>query len=302
MTFVEPDQTTASTLSTQRTRRSQTALGAAAARAAHLIVDDEPYIFIDTLAATLLGEQADELIDYHRNYGSHVVLTGARTQVTCRSHVTEQCVVDGARRGITQYVILGAGLDSFAYRSELTGAVRVFEVDHPATQEWKRGRLSTADIPVPAGVTYVGVDFETDALAERLAAHGFDPNQPSIVSWLGVTMYLTEATIGQTLEVVGSFAPGTEIIADYMVPAELRDETGQAYVDLVAPTTAEQGEPWLTFLSPDAMSALLEDHGFSACKALWQRDVGGPAMWDRTDALRPAALSVIAHATVCARD
>ena len=117
---------------------SLTALTAAAARAAHLIVDGEPVIFADTLAEAMLGERAEEFIAYHRAHGTHPVLAGARTQVTCRSRYAEDSLARGIEGGIGQYVLLGAGLDSFAYRSPLAGQVRVFEVDHPATQEHKR--------------------------------------------------------------------------------------------------------------------------------------------------------------------
>ncbi len=149
---------------------SQTALMAAAARAAHLIVDHEPVIFADELAATLLGEQADELISYHRVHGTHLVLSCARAQVLCRSRFTEDHLAACVRSGLTQYVILGAGLDSFAYRTE--SAVRVFEVDHPATQQWKRRQLAAARIPVPDSVSFVAMDFERDQLAGRLAWRG----------------------------------------------------------------------------------------------------------------------------------
>ena len=117
---------------------SLTALTAAAARAAHLIVDNEPVIFADTLAQAMLGERAEELISYHLAHGTHPVLASARAQVTCRSRYAEDRLADAIGRGIGQYVLLGAGLDSFAYRSPLAGRVRVFEVDHPATQEYKR--------------------------------------------------------------------------------------------------------------------------------------------------------------------
>src|SRR6201994_3932513 len=110
---------------------SNTALTAAAARAAHLIVDDEPRIFADPLAARLLGDQADELIRYHTLHGTHPVLSGARVQVACRSRYTEDALARAVGTGVLQYVIVGAGLDSFAYRSALAGRVRVFEVDHP---------------------------------------------------------------------------------------------------------------------------------------------------------------------------
>jgi methyltransferase (TIGR00027 family) len=275
------------------TRSSQTALLAAAARAAHLIVDAEPYIFADTLAATLLDDRADEFIDYHRNHGRHVVLAGARAQVICRSRYAEGRV--SASRA-DQYVILGAGLDSFAYRS--TSPMRVFEVDHPATQALKRDNLARAGIAVPDTARFVPVDFETDDLVRQLVAAGFDRYRPAVVAWLGVTMYLTRAAISQTLAVIGNFTPGSELIVDHMLPTELRDEAGQTYVDLVAPGAAERGEPWLSFLAPADMSALLSGSGFTDVRHANQRDAIDAPLWNRTDVLRPAALSMLTRATV----
>ena len=279
---------------------SQTALTAAAARAAHLIVDREPVIFADDLAATLLGEQAEELISYHRLHGTHLVLSSARAQVVCRSRFTEDHLAACAGDGVTQYVILGAGLDSFAYRTARAtdGPDRIFEVDHPGTQDWKRAHLAAAGIGEPDRVSFVPVDFERDSLAGRLGQAGFDPARPALVSWLGVTMYLTQAAISQTLAEIGGFAPGTQLITDYMLPPGLRDEAGATYAGLVAPAAAERGEPWLTFLAPGDMTALLEQHGFGLIEHVHQRDSIPAALWDRTDSLRPAALSVLARATV----
>jgi O-methyltransferase involved in polyketide biosynthesis len=121
---------------------SQTALAAAAARAAHLVVDQEPLIFRDPVAADLIGEPGAEMVGYHRRSGDHIVLAGTRAQVSVRSRYTEQRLAELADRGLTQYVLLGAGLDSFAYRSPLAGRLRVFEVDHPASQRWKRDLLA----------------------------------------------------------------------------------------------------------------------------------------------------------------
>ncbi len=279
---------------------SQTALTAAAARAAHLIVNGEPVIFADDLAAVLLGEQADEFISYHRAHGTHLVLSSARAQVLCRSRFTEDRLAACIRDGTTQYVILGAGLDSFAYRTQqdVRGLARVFEVDHPGTQQWKRDHLAAAGIPVPDRVRFVAMDFERDSLAGSLRQAGFDPARPALVSWLGVTMYLTAAAISQTLAEIGGFAPGTQLITDYMLPNDLRDEAGHTYAGLVAPAAAERGEPWLTFFAPDDMSALLEGHGFGAVEHVRQRDSIPAALWDRTDSLRPADLSVLARAAI----
>ena len=272
---------------------SLTAFTAAAARAAHLVVDDDPPIFADTLAEAMLGERAGELIGFHRAHGTHPILSGARAQVTCRSRYTEDSLADGIRRGIGQYVMLGAGLDSFARRSHLASQIQVFEIDHPATQEWKR-RIA----PVPENVRFVPVDFSRDSLRERLRQAGFDFTAPAFVSWLGTTMYLEESAIEQTLAVTGGFAPGSEIIVDYMLPAGLRDAAGDSYAEQVGQALAERGEPWLSLFAPDDMAALLRRHGFGPVRDVRQRDMIPAAAWDRTDSLRPADLSRIAHAQV----
>jgi methyltransferase (TIGR00027 family) len=274
---------------------SLTAFTAAAARAAHLIVDDDPPIFADTLAQAMLGERAEELIGFHRAHGTHPILAGARAQVTCRSRYTEDSLAEGIGRGIGQYVILGAGLDSFASRSRLAGQIRVFEIDHPATQDWKR-RIA----PVPENVRFVPVDFTRDSLHDRLRQVGFDFAAPAFVSWLGTTMYLAESAIEQTLAVIGGFAPGSEIIVDYTLPAGLRDAAGDSYAEQVGQASAEWGEPWLSLFTPDEAAARLRRHGFGPVRDVRQRDMIPAAAWDRTDSLRPADLSRIAHARISA--
>jgi methyltransferase (TIGR00027 family) len=250
---------------------SRTALTAAAARAAHLVVDREPIIHSDPLAEPLLGDLAEELLAYHRKSGDHPILAGARAQVVCRSRVVEDLV-----GGFERYVLLGAGLDSFAYRSN---GPAVVEIDRPASQEWKRQALDEAGISVPENVTYLNsvADLEEEA-------------GPTLVSWLGVTMYLTADELDATLAAL----PPCDLVADHMLPDGVRDAAGDAYVAGVGPQTAKMGEPWLSFLSPDDMAALLDKHGFDVVRQLRQRDL--PQMLDRDDSLRPAALSVITHA------
>jgi methyltransferase (TIGR00027 family) len=272
---------------------SFTAFTAAAARAAHLIVDDGPVIFADTLAAAMLGERAGELIGYHRAHGTHPVLATARAQVTCRSRYTEDNLGRGLDRGITQYVILGAGLDSFAHRGGAGTGVRVFEVDHPATQEWKRRAL-----PVPGNLRFVPLDFGLDSLADLLRLAGFDFAAAAFVSWLGVTMYLDAGAIEQTLSVIGGFAPGSEIVLDYMLPAGLRDAAGADYAEQVGRVSAERGEPWLSFFAPDETAALLRRHGFEPVRDVSQQEMVPAAVWERSDSLRPANLSRVAHAVI----
>jgi methyltransferase (TIGR00027 family) len=275
---------------------SVTALMAAAARAAHLIVDAEPRIFADTLAGALLGDRGEELISYHTLHGTHPVLSGARTQATCRSRYTEDALGRAADSGVAQYVILGAGLDSFAYRSGVAGRLRVFEVDHPATQDWKRRALST--VTIPDGVSFVAADLAADSLTGRLAAAGFDAAAPAVIGWLGVTMYLTREAIIQTLTAIAGFAAGTELIADYMLPEDMRDEAGTMYGTLVAQASAERGEPWLSVFTPDDLSDLARRCGFAAVRHVRQRDTIPGGLWKRSDSLRPADLAMLFHATV----
>ena len=277
---------------------SQTALAAAAARAAHLVVDHEPLIFRDPTAMALLGDTGEEMVGYHRRSGDHIVLAGTRTQVTVRSRYTEQRLATLAAEGLTQYVILGAGLDSFAYRSPLAGRLRVFEVDHPAGQRWKRDLLAAAHLTPPDGLTLVGVDLEAEPPTDRLAAAGFDRSAPALVSWLGVSMYLTPAAVADTLAAVGTLAAGSELVMEYALPEELRDATGRAYAEFALAVAAERGEPWLSFFAPEQLSDLLEANGLTVAEQVRQRDAVPAALWTRSDALRPLDLCRLARAVV----
>ena len=194
---------------------SQTALLSAAARAAHPLVDAEPLLHVDPLAATLLGAAAGEMISYHRLQGDHPILSSARVMVTCRARFTEERVLAAARTGVRQHVVLAAGLDSFAYRRPAGLDLHVFEVDRAATQRWKRDRLAEAGIEEPTDVHFVAADLDDVDLADLLAGHGLDLDRAAAVSWLGCTMYLQPSAVARTLTQLGGFAPGTEVMFDY---------------------------------------------------------------------------------------
>jgi len=266
---------------------SLTAFTAAAARAAHRMVDGPPRIFDDELAETMLGDRAAELLSYHQLHGDHPILAGARAQVICRARLAEERAAHA-----DQYILLGAGLDTYAYRTTLH--TRVFEVDHPATQRWKRQRLAEAGIAEPETVVYVPLDFEAERLDSALRQAGLDPDSPAVVAWLGVVMYLTQPAIERTLAALATLAPGSELVVDYMVPEELRDDDGRLYAAQVAKMTAEQGEPWRSVFTPAQLSSLLETYGWSNIVHIGQHDV--PELADRADALRPSTLARIAHA------
>jgi methyltransferase (TIGR00027 family) len=277
---------------------SRTALATAAARAAHLVVDREPWIFEDRLAVGLLGDLAHDLLAVHRDIESAEILASMRVAMTTRSRYTEDCLLEAVARGVGQYVLLGAGVDSFAYRSPLARQLRVFEVDHPATQAWKRQRLANGAISVADQVRFVGVDFGRDSLAERLLETGFDGSRPAFVSWLGVTQYLTADAIDETLEAIGGLCAGTELVMEYLVPVEMRDQAGQALADYFAPRAAAFDEPWLTFLTPADVAGLVVARGMVISDDVGRRDQIDPGLWRRSDALRPHELGRVARAVV----
>ena len=170
---------------------SRTALGAAGRRAAHQVVDGGR-VFADPLALRILGPDADAAVAEAR---ADPALRGLRLYVAMRSRFAEDAARRAIARGVRQIVVLGAGLDTFAYRVEPVEGLRVTEVDHPATQAEKRRRLAAAAIAAPSHVVYAACDFESESLAGALAASGFDAGRPSFFLWLGVVPYLTEPAI-----------------------------------------------------------------------------------------------------------
>jgi methyltransferase (TIGR00027 family) len=229
---------------------SQTAERAAVLRAAHRRLDPPP-ILDDPLAGRLVG--AARIAEMRANRASHdpMVLQRLRASIAIRSRYAEDCLREAVAHGVRQYVILGAGLDSFAYRCELPAeALRVFEVDHPATQAWKRERLAAAGIAEPARVAFVPCDFERQQLRAALVAGGVDLSRPLFVSWLGVTMYLERAAVLATLRVVAGCAPGSEIVFEYVRPIDQLPPLAAAAIEGLQTRAAAVGEPWRSAFDP----------------------------------------------------
>ena len=191
---------------------SQTALGAAMQRAAHQLLE-RPLVFEDPLALPILGLERVRWITANLERLRHPWATSLRASLVVRSRVAEDTLADAVASGTRQMVILGAGLDTFGYRNPHP-RLRVFEVDHPATQTWKRERLAAQGIAVPRSLAFVPVDFETRSLEARLDAAGLRTEAPAFFSWLGVTMYLSREAIARTLRDAGHHgAPGTTIVS-----------------------------------------------------------------------------------------
>ncbi len=241
---------------------SRTAFGAAALRAVHQEAD-EPRIFTDPLARRILGDDAplDRAWDQPR----------LRLFIAVRHRFAEDALAAAVARGTRQVVVLGAGLDTFAYRNPFPGT-RVFEVDHPATGPWKRERLAATGIEVPSSVTYVAVDFERDALAARLDEAGFDAGQPAFFLWLGVVPYLSTEAVRATLAVIAG-VPDGEVALDYVKPvAHAPVEARAARQDLVD-HVAGVGEPLRPGLESEELHGILGELGFDDIEDLGRREI-----------------------------
>jgi methyltransferase (TIGR00027 family) len=242
---------------------SRTAVLTAAARALHR-AEPPPWVLDDDLGLRLAGEEGRALAERLR-----AELPGPALQSFCRwmcvrARVPEDVVERASAEGVRQYAILGAGLDSFAYRRpDLVGRVRVFEVDHPATQAWKRRRLAELAIPCPANLAFAPVDFERQTLREGLEAAGFDAAAPAVFAWIGVTMYLTPAAIRATLATIAAGPVGTRVALTYNLPRAALRGLGRAVDTTMARVVAELGEPWISLFEPAEMEGLLRALGFA---------------------------------------
>jgi methyltransferase (TIGR00027 family) len=246
---------------------SRTAYAVAISRAAHQILD-LPRVFEDPVALTLLGPKATAEIRaaagrFNRRYARYL-----RGFLVARSRIAEDALSEAVARGVRQYVLLGAGLDTFAHRNpHLAAGLRVFEVDHPATQEWKRQLISNARLKSPASLVYVPVDFERESLAERLGANGFRADEPAFFSWLGVTMYLSREAIQETLRfVVQAKVIRSAIVFDYLTVPHRWDLLRRWGMTVLMRRMAAAGEPWRTFLDPVQLHADLTGLGFATVR------------------------------------
>jgi methyltransferase (TIGR00027 family) len=293
---------------------SFTAIASAMHRAAHLLWDDAPKIFEDTFALrlsgyeteTALGAQLDRLAaEVARSTSPQFALTlsrSIRAMIIMRARYLEDEVERAVGRGVSQYVILGAGLDSFAYRrTDLASVLRVFEVDHPATQAWKRRRLREEAIDLPPNLTLVPVDFETQSLLESLRVNGYRINVPAVFSWLGVTMYLPSDAIFSTLRTVAALAPGTEIIFQYSIPKELVDQETRRMLEAVMAVNASRGEPFKSCFEPVQLMKQVRSLGFAEVSNLNPDEAETLYFSGRTDGLRPPASEHYMRARVGSR-
>jgi methyltransferase (TIGR00027 family) len=279
-------------------KASDTAALTAMLRAAHQLIDDAPRIVDDPIAVRLVEDATPERIAARRAALLSPGLMVPRAAVVLRSRYTEDLLAEAVQRRVGQFVILGAGLDTFAYRQPaFARELEIYEVDHPATQAWKRERLAAAEIAVPDNLRWAPIDFEEQTLAAGLEAAGFDASQPAFFSWLGVTQYLTLAAIDATLEVVAALPSPSTIVVSFMLPdADLPSEEAAA-ARVIAEDAATKGEPWLTRISPMQLAARLAKLGFREVVHLTPEEANARYFAGRQDGLRAPYVAQLISAT-----
>jgi methyltransferase (TIGR00027 family) len=261
------------------------ALRVATLRAAHQLLD-APLIFEDPLACGILGAAEEESLRSNPSRYNIPRLKGLRASLVVRSRLAEEEWARSKQRGVRQYVILGAGLDTFAYRNQDQDGSRVFEVDLPSTQEWKRNCLRAAGMKAPASLTFVPIDFEHSTLADGLGRAAFCPGEPAFFSWLGVTMYLEEEAVIRTLRFIASLAPGSGVVFDYGVLPALLSPTERSSMEFLAARAAEHGEPWKTYFDPISLVGTMRALGFSEVEDFGPEQLNERYLSRRTDGLR----------------
>jgi len=263
----------------QQGQPSRTALGAASHRAAHQVLE-RGSVFTDPLAMRILGSDADAAV---RDAETDPFRRRLRLFIAVRTRFAEDALEAAVAKGVRQLVVLGAGLDTYAYRTALRETLRIFEVDHPATQAWKRQRLDEAAIPVPGSVTFTPVDFERETLQEGLAAAGFDPTQQTFFTWLGVVPYLTEHAFLSTLGFIANLPGGAHVVFDYFnPPVSTPDQNEQAAAhETLAARVASVGEAFKSHFETDELHARLATLGFREVE-----DIGPTLIRERYFAVR----------------
>jgi methyltransferase (TIGR00027 family) len=262
-----------------------TAVRVALWRALHLHIDSPPHVFVDEVGSRLVApedgwQDRPDMGPFTRPF---------RASIVARARFVEDLVAERVADGVAQYVILGAGLDTFAQRRpELGSRLLVFEIDQPGPQAWKRQRLIDLGLGVPSFLRLVPVDFEAgDAWRDRLAAAGFDAEKPAVVASTGVSMYLTKEAVAATLRRLATLAAGSTLVMSFMLPIEMADPEIRPGIERAAAGARANGTPFVSFFTPTEMLAAAREAGFKdvrhvSAAALAQRYFAG-----RTDGLRP---------------
>jgi len=285
----------------EKEQRSKTAEFVAAVRAAHLLYD-RPVLFEDRFAIQLTSATWRVICEYRLLHWLVLkkilgALRPLHGQILGRSRYAEDQLDNAISAGVRQYVLLGAGLDSFALRrQDVLSALRVYELDHPATQMMKRERLARLRVPLPANLEFVPVDLENQTVGDALARSSYSPHSRAFFSWLGTTAYLTEEAVLRTLDsVASSAAAGSELVFDYRISEELLSASARKTRKRIGKFTARRGEPLKSTFDPRTLLEDVSRLGFEVAEHLSPNDQWAKYFAQRNDGLRPVASSSFLH-------
>jgi methyltransferase (TIGR00027 family) len=281
----------------QEGQGSRTADRVAERRAAHQ-VRDRPLVLDDPIALRVIRpEVAHELRTNPRAREATKLGPYLRAFFVMRSRFAEDALAAAVAGGVRQYVVLGAGFDTFAYRNPFP-ELRVFEVDHPDTQTIKRQRLAHGGIDIPASLTFVPIDFTATKLDDALRGAGFDATAPAFFSWLGVVPYLERPAIDTTFRFIASLPERTGLAFDYAIPPDSMSWTSRLIFNQMAKCVAALGEPWKTFFDPEGLAGDLRHAGFSSVEDFGAEALNARYFSGRTDKLRIGGTGRMAMAKV----
>jgi methyltransferase (TIGR00027 family) len=276
---------------------SSTAMRVAELRAAHQLIDGEPKIFSDPIVIRLLDAEVLEQIQSNTVLLNAPWLAGMRSHVLLRSRYTEDRLAEVVSSGVDQFVILGAGYDTFAYRQpEWASRLRIFEVDHPASQRAKQERLAAKGIAIPPNVEFVPIDFEHVSLQDGLSASSLNSSRPAFFSCLGVLVYLTEEAAYAVFKVVASFPKSSEIVFTFSQPDSALDGAEAARRAALASIADSMGEPWRTHFDRKTLIRRLRELGFTEVSVLNPGEAQMKYFRGRNDGLRPPRRENVASA------
>lgn len=277
-----------------RPQPDNTAVRTALWRALHVLTDAEPHIIEDTIGLQLIAPDNGWQERPDMKYTKRL-----RASIVARARFIEDLIIEESKKGISQYVILGAGLDTFAQRRQDTAStLHIFEIDQHDTLLWKQQRLIETGFHIPDNLHFVPVDFEKDNWYEQLLKAGFDKNKPAVIACTGVTLYLTKEAITSTLKQIASFERGSTLAMTFYLPIDLLDDEDKPVQEMAIKGAREAGTPFVSFFTSDEILSLAKEAGFKEAKTISTKDMEQLYFINRTDNLVPASGEVFLAATV----
>lgn len=270
-----------------------TAVRTALWRVLHVKVDAKPYVIEDEVGLKLVAPEEGWQERPDMKYAKRL-----RASIVARARFVEDLIIEQSKRGIDQYIILGAGLDTFAQRRpDIASKLRIYEIDQPDTLTWKRRRLIDLGFGVPDYLHLVPVDFEISSWWDELLKAGFDISKPALIACTGVSLYLTKEAIIATLDQIATLAPGSTLAMTFYLPIDLLDDDDKPMQEMAEKGARASGTPFVSFFAPDEILAMAKNAGFKNAKTISTRDMEQSHFKDRTDGLLPASGEVFLLAT-----